>query len=112
VLSITWLHLVILVLASYRLTHLIVFDEITSFLRDPFLRISYVADEGGQIQRQIEILGTGWRYWIGKLLSCYWCVGIWSSAFFVLVYLYVPALFPLHVIFAVAGAAAILETKV
>jgi hypothetical protein len=112
VLAISWLDLLILVLASYRLTHLIVFDEIAAFIRNPFVRVSFVSDEAGQIQRQIEILGTGWRYGMGVLLSCYWCVGIWSAAFFVLLHLYVPVLFPLSLIFAIAGAAAILETKV
>lgn len=36
-LELTWMALIMLVLASYRLTHLIVFDKITEFIRKPFL---------------------------------------------------------------------------
>lgn len=101
----------VLVLASFRLTHLIVFDEITSCLRKPFLTVVYEPDESGQIVRQVDIKGTGFRYWIGLLLSCHWCVGIWSSAVIVVLYLYVPIAFPLLLVLAVAGAAAAIESK-
>lgn len=110
--DISWLHLVVLTLASYRLTHLIVFDEIVSFIRDPFLTISYEQDDNGQVIRQVEVKGTGLRHWIGMLLSCYWCVGLWSSLGIVLLYWFFPVLFPLWLILAIAGAAAIIETKV
>lgn len=109
--EITWIHLFILVLASFRLTHLIVFDEVTSFLRKPFLTVTYESDESGQIVRQVDIKGTGLRYWIGLLLSCHWCVGIWSSVIIVALYLYVPVIFPILVVLAIAGAAAVIESR-
>lgn len=37
-----------LILASYRFTRLIVFDEITSFLRKPFLEEHYETNEEGK----------------------------------------------------------------
>ncbi len=110
--DISWMHFFILALASYRLTHLIVFDEIVSFIRSPFLNVSYEQDHNGQVIRHVEIKGTGVRYWIGSLLSCYWCVGLWSSITIVLLYMFFPVLFPLWLILAIAGAAAIIETKV
>lgn len=110
--EISWIHLVILVLASFRLTHFIVFDELASFIRAPFLTTIYQEDAGGQMSQQIEIKGTGLRRWIGKLLSCYWCVGIWSSALVVVLYWFFPASFIFLVILAVAGAAAVIETKI
>jgi hypothetical protein len=109
--SISWMHLVVLILASFRLTHLIVFDEITSFIREPFLSVTYEPDASGQLVRQIEIKGSGIRYWIGLLLSCHWCVGIWSSLAVFLVYDFLPQAFPLLLILAIAGAAAIIESK-
>lgn len=108
-LEISWLHFVILVLASYRLTHLIMYDQITSFLRDPFLSITYEEDDSGEVQPQIEIKGTGLRNWIGNMLSCHWCTGIWSSLALVALYSLLPISFPLIVLLAVAGAAAMLE---
>lgn len=98
-----WFDLVILILASFRLTHLIVFDSITEFIRKPFL------DESGQ---EIIIKGTGIRHFMGKLLSCYWCTGIWSSILVVLLYVYVPVTYPVFLILAVAGAAAFIESKI
>lgn len=110
--ELSWIHLVILVLASFRLTHFIVFDEIASFIRAPFLTTTYEEDANGQMIQQIETKGTGLRRWIGKLLSCYWCVGIWSSILVVVLYWFFPASFIFLLILAVAGAAAVIETKI
>ncbi|MBA4494342.1 DUF1360 domain-containing protein [Paenactinomyces guangxiensis] len=109
--DISWLHLIILILASFRLTHLIVFDEIASFIREPFLSVTFEEDDSGQVRRQIDIKGSGWRYRIGFLLSCHWCIGIWSSLFIVALYWFLPASFTFILILGVAGAAAILESK-
>lgn len=110
--EITWIHLAVLILASFRLTHLIVYDEITSFLRAPFLQEVYESDERGEMVTRIEIKGKGLRRWIGSLLSCHWCVGVWSSAFIVLLYWLFPAVFPLFLLLAVAGGAAIIASRV
>lgn len=107
----TWLELVILVLASFRLTRLIVYDEITSFLREPFFTVAYEDDGTGQVVRHVHLKGSGLRQWMGSLLSCHWCVGIWSSATVVGIHLLVPAAFPVLLILAVGGAAAVVETK-
>lgn len=106
-----WIDLIILVLASFRLTHLIVFDEITLFLREPFIQVSYITDASGQVSRDLQFKGGRLRQWIGRLLSCHWCVGIWIGALVVLLYLYVPAAYPVLLILAIAGAAAVIETR-
>lgn len=110
--DLSWLDLVILVLASFRLTHLIVFDEITSFLREPFFTIAYEVDSSGQVVQRLNFKGGGLRRWIGKLLSCHWCTGIWCGLVVVILYAYVPAAYPVLVVLAIAGAAAVIETKV
>ncbi|MFD2369944.1 DUF1360 domain-containing protein [Brevibacillus sp. GCM10020057] len=109
--DLSWLDLTILVLASFRLTHLIVFDEITEPLRSPFIAITYETDASGQVLRQVQFKGGKFRRWIGRLLSCYWCVGIWAALAIVLMYLYVPAAYPVILLLAIAGAAAVIETK-
>ncbi|MED0674308.1 DUF1360 domain-containing protein [Aneurinibacillus thermoaerophilus] len=109
--ELSWIHLVILIFASFRLTHLLVFDEITSFIRAPFLAITHEEDVDGQTIQHIEIKGTGLRRLIGKLLSCYWCVGIWSAALVVTLYWFLPTSFIFLVILAIAGAAALIESK-
>jgi hypothetical protein len=110
--NLTWIDFIVLILASYRLTHLIVFDDITSYFRNLFFTAVYEPDANGQIMRRIEFKGTGIRYWIGMLLSCYWCVGVWSSLAIILLYYLVPISYPLLLLLAIAGGAAIIETKV
>lgn len=109
--GISLLDLIILVLASFRITHLIVFDEITSFIRKPFLLVSYDLDSSGQLVRNVQYKGTGLRRWIGSLLSCHWCVGVWVAAGIVVLYFFLPVAYPLLLVFAIAGAAAVIETK-
>ncbi len=86
-----WLELVLLILASFRLTHLVVFDSITEGLRD--------------------VLKD--RPFMGALVSCYWCAGIWVSAGIVLLdALWRQPLRPLMLILAVAGGQVLLERMV
>ncbi|SDX18389.1 Protein of unknown function [Marininema mesophilum] len=108
--NLSWIHLSIMILASFRLTRLIVYDEITSFLRDPFLSVTMELDGDGGWVRKVEIKGTGLRGWIGKLLSCHWCVGIWSTLIIVTIFYQLPTCFPIILILAIAGAAAVVQT--
>lgn len=102
------LDFVLLSLASFRLTRLIVFDTITAFIRKPFF-------EEVEEQNEIYIVPkkSGIKGWIGKLLDCYWCTGMWMAIFLVVCYYLWP--FWSHlviVILAVAGLAAIIESIV
>jgi hypothetical protein len=90
-LSMTWLNLALLIIASYRLTHLIVFDSIMEPVRDSLVRVPF----------------------IGQVVTCYWCCGIWVSAALVAAHLLWPAVtFWVVLILAVAGGQAILETLI
>jgi hypothetical protein len=109
IVNISWLHLVILILAAFRLTRLIVNDEITAAIRRPFI-LAYQEKEGSGDENGGRFAQV--RSWIGALLSCHWCFGIWSATILVALYAYVPAVFPVFVILAVAGAAAFLESRV
>ncbi|WP_066174634.1 DUF1360 domain-containing protein [Bacillus marinisedimentorum] len=111
--TITWLEFFLLSLAVFRLTRLIVFDAVTEFLRRPFHEIAFEELEDGTTSPYLEIKGAGLRHWIGELLSCYWCTGIWSSVFLVAGYWYWPGAFQFIIlILAGAGAAAVVETAV
>ncbi|WP_419151935.1 DUF1360 domain-containing protein [Aeribacillus alveayuensis] len=106
-------HFVLLVFASFRLTRLMVYDKITEFMRRPFHRIVEETLPDGTKVDYIEIKGSGIRKWIGELLSCHWCTGIWSATFLYAMYQYYYELAqPLIIILAIAGLAALLETIV
>ncbi|WP_456275824.1 DUF1360 domain-containing protein [Bacillus sp. AK128] len=110
---VTWLHFILLSLASFRLTHLLVFDNITSFLRRPFHDEVTEEEEDGTTSTYIIVKGTGIRKWFGELLSCYWCTGIWCAAALYGAWWFWPVgVEPLVIILAIAGCAAIIETMV
>lgn len=103
-----WMTYVMLILASYRFTHLIVFDKITEFLRNPFLKKERVTDPEGHVTTKKTPTSM-----FGYLLNCYWCAGIWSAIILGIAYLFIPHISkPVILILSIAGAQAILETFV
>lgn len=62
--------------ASHKLSRLLAKDRVTSFLRAPFTR--YVRSEGhGEVEE--EARGTGARRAVGELVTCPYCLGLWVS---------------------------------
>lgn len=106
----SWLHLTLLVFASFRLTRLVVYDTITEFLRAPFHETVVETNEDGTAETYIEIKGSGLKYWIGELLSCHWCTGFWCSAFLYGAYeFYRDVSLPFITLFAIAGIASLVQ---
>ncbi|WP_100403303.1 DUF1360 domain-containing protein [Bacillus sp. FJAT-42315] len=109
----TVLEILIFILASFRLTRLVVFDEITEPLRRPFFIEMMEQTENGETETFIVPKEKGVIGFLGRLLSCYWCTGFWVSVFWVLFYFFFPIMAePLLLIFAIAGGAALVETVV
>jgi hypothetical protein len=70
----TALDLAVLGLATFKASRTIARDEVTSFLRDPFVEED--AHEGGE-----EPVHTGdLRQAIGELVTCSRCIGTWAAA--------------------------------
>lgn len=107
------LDFILLSLASFRLTRLIVYDKITAFLRKPFFEEEYEKNENGVIETYIVPKKKGIKGFIGQLLNCYWCTGVWMAIFIVCLSYFFPYWSgPVIIVLAVAGLAAILETLV
>jgi len=70
----TTLDLVTLALATYKAARTLSGDEVTSFLREPF--VEGHAHEGGE--NPLE--SGGMRQAIGELVTCSRCVGTWVAA--------------------------------
>ena len=68
------LDLAILSAATFKASRTVAHDEVTSFLRQPFVRGK--AHEGDETP--IEDGGT--RQAIGELLTCSRCIGMWAAA--------------------------------
>ena len=70
----TTLDLVTLAFATYKAAHTLSRDEVTSFLREPF--VEGHAHEGGEDPLE----SGGMRQAIGELVTCTRCVGTWVAA--------------------------------
>ena len=104
---------ILLGLSAFRLTRLLVFDKITAFIRNPFLDEIEEIDENGQTDTFLVPKEGMIKGFFGELLSCYWCTGVWSAIGLCAFYLLYPTVaFPLLLILAVAGLAAIIETLI
>lgn len=111
--DINFFEFIILALACFRLTRLIVFDKITEFLRNPFFDEIEEENEDGLKEIYYTPKTTPVKKFIGTLLSCYWCTGIWVSAGVTAGYFLLPAYFlPIILVFAIAGLGAIIESLV
>jgi len=111
--EITLLNIALLALASFRLTRLLVFDKITEFIREPFFDEFEEENEEGVLEVYYLPKKSGVKKFMGDLLSCYWCTGIWVSTFIVVAYYISPEYStPIILILAVAGIASILEALV
>ena len=67
------LDLVVLSAASFKAARTLAHDEVTSFLREPF--VEGRAHEGGEDPRETG----GMRQAIGELVTCSRCVGTWIA---------------------------------
>ncbi len=72
--------------ASHKLSRLVATDEVTSFARAPFVRVS--AGEDGDVEEKPR--GTGPRRAIGELVTCPSCVGQWLTAGLFVGHLWAP----------------------
>lgn len=71
--------LILLAVATQKLSRLIAKDRITSALRAPFTRYE---GEGGPSEVEEKPRGTGVRLAVGELLVCPFCLGMWVAGGF------------------------------
>ena len=69
--------LILLGLATFRLIHLLTYDKIFDFVRDPLMD-----DSGSKLKKAPR----GWRRLVFEFLECIWCTGMWSGLFAVTIY--------------------------
>lgn len=111
--EISWFDFILFSLAVFRLTRLFVFDQITSFLRAPFMMDYEETNDQGNKEIYVIPREGGLRGFIGELLSCYWCTGIWVAiGLWGLFELYPNFAEPFIIIAAIAGFAAIIESAI
>ncbi|HEY8502479.1 MAG TPA: DUF1360 domain-containing protein [Solirubrobacterales bacterium] len=73
--------------ASHKLSRLLAKDKVTSPLRAPFTELE---GKGGPAEFEESSRGTGLRKAIGELLICPFCLGLWVVAAFSIGLLFAP----------------------
>lgn len=105
--------LLLLGLAAFRLTRLIVFDKIAEPFRRPFFTEVEEKDSKGHTEIYLVPKENGIRHWIGELLSCYFCTGFWVSLFLTFLYFSHWKIGEfLVILFAVAAVGSVIEVLV
>ena len=109
--QITFINLLIVALATARITSLVVFDDILEPVRHRIFRFSPPPDDlerGLAYQNLVQINGLPvirTPGFIGSLLSCYHCTGVWVAASTTIVAAYASHIaLPILTIAAIAQA--------
>ena len=80
--------LLLLSVATYKLSRLIAKDRIMAFMRAPFTRLQGESDRPGEVNE--EPRGKGIQHAVGELLVCPFCLGQWVGTGLFATYLREP----------------------
>ena len=106
--SIPVLDALLLAFAAFRITRLVVYDKITRFFREWFVESREVSHED-KVWVEFRPVGHGFRNTMSDLLTCPWCVGLWSGLISSYVYFMYPWGWFVILFLAVSGAGSFLQ---
>lgn len=87
--NISFKEALVIVLASYRMTRILVFEKIFKYLRDVFKR-----------REDLYLIGT-----LSSIITCPWCAGVWVTLIIFVFYYLVPFGVVLVYVLALSGVA-------
>ncbi|RLD71366.1 MAG: hypothetical protein DRI98_05365 [Bacteroidetes bacterium] len=82
---------VVIILASYRMTRILVFEKIFKYLRDVLKK-----------REGLYVVGT-----LSSIITCPWCMGVWVTLSIIIFYYLVPYGALLVYVLALAGVASL-----
>jgi len=89
--DITLKEAIVIVLASYRMTRILVFEKIFKYFRDALKK-----------REHIYVIST-----LSSIITCPWCAGVWVTMIIIVFYFLVPYGVLLTYVLALAGLASI-----
>lgn len=104
-----WLDALLLSLAVFRITRLLVYDKITRFIREWFMLKKEVTHDDGTKWVQLSTRKKGLFAAVHDLLQCPWCTGMWVALVAVWGYFLFPWAWFVMLMLAVSGAASIVQ---
>lgn len=99
---------ILLSLAAFRLTRLIVYDKIARWFRELFADTREFVQDGVEYV-EIKPYGRGFRHTVHDLLQCPWCIGVWSALVVCFFYFVYPFAWFVILFLAVAGASSLIQ---
>jgi hypothetical protein len=102
--SLTFVDFALMVLATFRLTRLFVYDKITAFFREQFSDL--VETKTGY---ELVKPARGPRRTLADLLSCPWCFGMWAAGTVAFFYLLTPYAFFVVLMLALGALGSLLQ---
>jgi hypothetical protein len=90
--DITLKEALVIILASFRMTRIIVFEKIFKYLRDALKK-----------REDLYVIGT-----LSSVITCPWCSGVWVTLIIIIFYYLVPYGILLDYVLALAGLASLL----
>jgi hypothetical protein len=102
--------LLLLCLATFRLTAMVTEEKVARCLRAPFCeRIAITQSDGTPGEEEVPA-GRGLRRVAGELILCPWCTGVWIATLLVFAWILLPTASRLVVLaFGVAAGGLLLE---
>ncbi|MFO7933380.1 MAG: DUF1360 domain-containing protein [Bacteroidales bacterium] len=88
----TFREAVVIILASFRMTRIVVFEKIFKYLRDVIKK-----------KEDYYVIGT-----IRSIITCPWCLGVWTTLVMIIFYYLVPYGDLLTYVLALAGIATLI----
>ena len=98
----------VMALATFRITRLIVYDKIARWFRELFADTREFEQDGVMFV-EIRSFGSGLRHTIYDLLLCPWCIGMWSALIVVFTYFIFDWAWSVIFILALAGAGSLFQ---
>lgn len=102
--SVPAVDLLLLSLATFRLTELVTEEKVASWLRAPFCEQRIVVQPDGTEEIEEVPIGNGLRRATGEMILCPWCAGVWIATFLCFLYILLPGF--ARVVLIAFGAAA------
>ena len=99
---------VLLALAAFRITRLVVYDKIARWFRELFADTREF-QENGILFVEVKPYGTGVRHTLHDLLQCPWCIGVWSALIVTFFYFVYPWAWIVILFLAVAGVSSLFQ---
>jgi hypothetical protein len=99
---------ILMALAAFRLTRLIVYDKIARWFRELFVhRRTYI--ENGVAMVELTPRASGFARTVSDLLACPWCIGFWSALIIAFCYFMYPWAWFVIFFLALAGAGSFIQ---